>query len=786
MFFNYLKLALRNLSRQKAFSFINIFGLALGLASSLVIMLWVKDELSFDRFHTKADRTYRLVSHVGDLKAAISPAPFAPAIQELSGDVQHATRVYRIQSAMLQVGDKKFEEKAGYWAEPSFFEVFDFRLLQGDAKTTLKEPTGIVISEAMAVKYFGTTDAIGKTIRKDKDEDFVVTGILAQAPGNSHLRFDFLLPWVKEAVTNDDIRANNWGNFDFYTFITFDRPKDETFIADFEEKLSELFASNEKRVPAKFKLQPITDIHLHSNFMADVPGHGNFQYVAVLSIIAIFIIVIGCINFMNLSTARSARRAKEVGLRKVAGAVRGQLIKQFLGESLVISIASLIIAIVAVIVLLPQVNLLVGKQLRIDFKDPFFLIAAGGITIVTGILSGLYPAFILSGFAPAKVLKKDVRSGVGGSIFRNVLVVSQFVISIVLLVSTTVVYQQLRYVQSKDLGYDKENLIYVNLHGNMWNEIHKWQAAFNAEPLTANASFANALPTDLVSGTGNFTWPGKDPAFKPIFATIFVDEKFTNVYNVEIISGRNFNHNLIGDSTNFLFNETAIKIMGFTNESALGQEIELWGTKGHIVGVVRDFNFKPLRQNVEPMMLPANRWGGTVVVKAEPGKTGETIAAMERVWSANETLYPFSYGFIDQDLENLYRGEKQVGTLFTFFAGLAILISCLGLYGLSAFIAEQRTREIGIRKALGASVLNILYLLNTRFVLPVLIAMIIAAPLAWFTMDKWLSGFAYHVNFNWALVAIAGCAALAISLLTVSYESYKAARINPVKTLRSE
>lgn len=784
---NYLKLAFRNLSRQKAFSLINITGLAIGLASSLIIFLWVQDEISFDTFHEKANRTYRLTAAAGDLEVAITPAPMAPALKETLPEIEHTTRLWAITSAMMQAGDLKFEEKKGFYTEPSFFEVFDFNLLLGDVETALEQPNGIILTEELAVKYFGTADALGKILRKDNQDDFTVTGILAKAAGNSHLKFDFLLPWSQAATWERNIKENRWDNFDFYSYIIFDEPIKEKSISGFEKTIAKIYHDHEKELEVQFQLQPLTEIHLHSRFMADVAGHGNFQYVAVLTIIAVFIVVIGCINFMNLSTARSARRAKEVGLRKVAGALRTQLVKQFLGESLLITSIALIVALILVALALPAVNDLVGKQLSMNFQDPFVVGCLLGITLITGVFSGMYPALILSGFTPIKVLKKDVKGGAGGAAFRNVLVITQFVISIVLLVGTSVVYQQLGYVQSKDLGFDKENLLYVTLHGDVYGKLNTWRSAFQANPLTANVTIATGVPTNHVSGTATVYWQGKDPSEQILFAHMFIDENFIPLYNMELVSGRNFYPELRGDSVNFIINEKAAEVMGFTSESAVGQSLKLWGDKaGVIVGVVRDFNFKPLQEVIEPLILGTNTWGRVVVIKAQPNKTTETIQAMEKVWNNLESVYPFSFNFVDQDLENLYQSERQVGTLFSVFAVLAIIISSLGLYGLSAYIAEQRTREIGIRKALGASVLNILFLLNTRFVIPVFIAMIIAAPLAYFTMNKWLQGFAYQVNFNWWIVLIAGAIALLISVFTVSFESVKAAKVNPVKSLRTE
>lgn len=787
MFRNYLKLAFRNLSRQKAYSIINISGLAIGLASSLIILLWVQDEKSYDTFHANADRTYRITATAGDLSVAITPTPVGPAIQERSPEIIYNTRVFKESGVMLHNGDVKFNEPNTFYAEPSLFDVFDFELLHGDKKTALNDVRSVIVSEATAIKYFGTTDVLGKTIMKRIDEQFTITGVLAKPQGHSHLQFDVIFPFAHLATWYSNLKDNQWDNFDIYTYVVFNKTVDGAFLDDFGKKLTELYTEHDKKLQVQFSVQKLTDIHLHSQLMAEVSPNGSYQYVAALTVIAVVIVFIGCINFMNLATARSVRRAKEVGLRKVAGAVRAQLVTQFLGESILITFLSLIIALVLAALALPFVNELVSKQLGINFADLRLLSAIGAASIFTGLVSGIYPALVLSGFTPIKVLKKDVKSGAGGSVFRNSLVIMQFVISIVLLVGTAVIYQQLTFIRARDIGYNKENLIYTNIQGWDQGRQARWRAAFQSRTETANVTLTNDVPTDLVSGSAGVEWQGKDPGMQPIFADLFVDENFVPVFNMKMASGRNFNHEIRGDSNNFMINETAARIMGFTPETAIGQKLKMNDNlTGQIVGVIKDFNFKPLRQAIEPMILRPNTWGNIVVIKAEAGKVKETIAAMEDVWKSQETVYPFSYDFIDQDLEDLYKSERQIGTLFTAFSLLAILISCLGLYGLSAYIAEQRTREIGIRKALGASITSIIYLLTRRFVIPVLAAMVIAAPLAWYAMSQWLNDFAYKIDFNWLYVVAAGMLALVISLVTVSYESVKAAKVNPVKSLRTE
>jgi putative ABC transport system permease protein len=783
---NYLKLALRNLSRQKAFSFINITGLAIGLACSMLILLWVRDELSFDRFHHQSQQIYRLVGEASGLQIAISPAPVGPALRDELPEVTDVVRLMSMGNVMAEANDVKFEEKQVFSADSNFFQVFDFTLVQGDPATALLEPNGLVVTEALARKYFGTTDVMGKTFHLLNKDDFKVTGVIASVPSNSHLQFDLILPWAYVATRERDIVENRWDNFNYFTYLVLHQPLQGADLVALETKIDTFYKSKVEKLQVNFHLQRLTDIHLYSKFMADVPGHGNAQYVTVFIVIAIVILLVACINFMNLATARSARRAKEVGLRKVAGAVRTQLIAQFLGEAVLISFMALILALVIVYFSLPALNEQVGKQLFIDVRDRVMIGGFVGITVLTGLLSGSYPALFLSGFSPIKVLKKDTRGGAGGALFRNVLVVMQFVISIVLLVGTAIVYQQLNFIRSKNLGFNKENLLWIRMRDDIDKKINPAKAALGANPLTANYSFATDVPTNLVSGTIGVEWQGQDKEKQIIFATLHADENFIPVYNMQLIAGRNFNKDCVGDTTNFILNEEAVQAMGFTVESAINQPVTMWQQKGRVVGVVKNFNFKPLQQRIEPLIIRPNTWGGVVVVKANPNRTPETIAALEKVWNEVNPLYPFAYGFVDQDLEKLYKSEKQIGSLFTVFAFLAIFISCLGLYGLSAYIAEQRTKEIGIRKALGASLSGIVYLLIRKFVVPVLAAMVVAAPVAYFAMYKWLQAFAYRVNFNWLFVLLAGVIAAAVSLLTVSYESIRAARVNPVRSLREE
>ena len=786
---NYLKIAFRNIIRHKAFAAINIAGLAIGMACSIFILLWVQNELSYDRFNKNANEIYRIAARAGDFKVAINPAPMVADLQAKMPVIRNTVRL-ATSSNVFEVGERKFEEKRVFYADSTFLQVFSYRLLKGDRASVLNRPDAVLITEDLAKKYFGHEDALGKILRKDNNKDVIVTGILANIPSNSHLQFDCILPMSSIAQTNDNIKNQVWDNFDFYAYVQLDKTSGPSSanIAKFNKQMDDIYKTHvsEKTLKVNFWLQPLTAIHLHSNYQVDLPGHGNIQYVNIFFVVALFILSVACINFMNLATARSARRAKEVGLRKVVGAGRKQLIGQFLGESMLISFVSLILATGIVWLLLPLFNDLAGKKLSIHLLDRRIITILVTIALATGLISGSYPALFLSGFQPVKVLKGNMKTMGGNLIFRNGLVVVQFVVSIMLLAGTAIVYRQLNFIKSMNLGFDKSNLLYLPMAGEMWNKQQALKAELKQNPLTSNYAITSDLPVDLASGTVNVHWEGKDPKSQVVFPTLMVDEGFFNVFQMKILSGRVFSPEFKSDSTNFIVNEKAVQVMGMKVSNAVGKSLSLWDNKGTIIGVVKNFNYKPIQQPIEPMIIALNRWGGTAVVRTQPGKTEATIKALGKISADLNPAYPFSYGFLDQDLANQYKGEQRMGSLFNVFAVLAIFISCMGLYGLSAFMAEQRTKEIGVRKVLGASVFKVVYLLSTGFTKLILIAVVIAVPLAWFAINSWLKSFAFRVNADWMVFLIASLAALAIAWLTVSYESIKAAIANPVKSLRNE
>jgi len=787
---NYFKIAFRNIVRHKAFATINIAGLAIGMACSIFILLWVQNELSYDKFHKNADNIYRLTASFNGSEGATNSGPMVPELKAKIPAIKNFVRFSQPTTTVFEMGTKRFEEKAVFYADSTLLQVFSFPLMNGNAKTALTRPDAVLITEDMAKKYFGNEDAMGKILKRDNKDNLVVTGVLKNIPANSHLQFDFIMPMSAIAQSDWRLRDNIWDSYDFYDYIQLDKDFEATpvALAGLSRQANKIFGEHIKENKPDIKLQPLADIHLRSDYHSNLPGQGNIQYVNIFFVVALFILAVACINFMNLATARSARRAKEVGLRKVVGAGRIQLIGQFLGESLFISFIALLIAVTIVYLLLPVFSNLAGKELSIQLLDGKLIALLLGIALFTGLISGSYPALFLSGFKPVEVLKGNMKMRGGNLYFRNGLVIVQFVVSIVLLIGTALVYRQLNYIKNRNLGYNKSNLLYMQMTGEMEDKQRTLKVELKTNPLTANFTTITDPISNMSSSTLGVEWEGRTVADNKIwFSKTWVTDGFFDVLQMKMASGRALSTTEFADSGNYVINEKAAKIMGMTPTDAIGRSLTFSGDKGIIVGVVKDFNYKPAQTAIEPMILAFNkRNGGIVLVRTQPGKTEATIQALEKISKQLNPSFPFSYGFVDQDLNNLYKGEQQMGSLFNVFAIIAIFISCMGLYGLSAFMAEQRTREIGVRKVLGASVFNVVYLLSTGFTKLILIAIVIAIPIAWFAINKWLSSFAYRVDVGWAIFLIASLGALAIAWITVSYESVKAAIANPIKSLRAE
>jgi predicted permease len=791
MFKNYLKIAFRNIIRHKAYSAINISGLTIGMASSILILLWVRNELSYDRFHKNADQLYRITVDASGYKAAVNPAGMPAGLQAEIPQIKKTVRLSHLSSNIFESGQNKFEEKKVFYVDPTFLEVFTFPLVKGDPKTALQRIDGVLLTERMAKKYFGDQEALGRTLKKDNDNMVTVTGILADVPANSHLQFDFILPIAANVGNAEDLKTNTWKNFNFYSYVQLDNSftPSTASLARLNDQIDKIYRQHvPEGIKAKFQLQPLTSIHLHSNLQIDLPGHGNVQYVNIFFIVAIVILIVACINFMNLATARSARRAREVGLRKVVGAMKSQLIWQFLGESLLISFFALLLAVALVWLVLPIFNTLAQKELTLRFVDTRLLLSLLGIALATGLISGSYPALFLSGFQPVKVLKGHLKARGANLLFRNGLVIVQFVVSIVLLIGTVVVYKQLQFIKSRNMGFEKENLLYMPMNSASWEKEQALTSALQQNPLTAEYTLISELPVNLTTGNVDVQWEGKDPQSQIVIPSMDVDEDFFDVFRMKMLNGRTFSTSHNADSNNYVINERAVQVMGMTMENAVGKPILFDDKRGMIIGVVKDFNFKPVQQAIEPLILRlnANKYGGYMVVRTRPGSTEATIKALESISRDLNPAYPFNYNFLDQDLASLYKGEQQMGNIFNLFAILAVFISSLGLYGLSAFLAQQRTKEIGIRKVLGASTFNIVYLLSTGFTRLVLIAIVVAIPIALLAINRWLENFAYHVQLSWLIFVTGPLAALIVAWLTVSYESLKAAITNPVSSLKSE
>ncbi len=788
---NYILSAFRNLRRNKLFFGLNILGLAIGMCGSILIFLWVQDEMSYDRFNKKADAIFRLTVKGYNEEVATSPVGLGPALPAELPEVEAATRFTFSDPKVLSFRDHRFMETGIGYADSNFLQVFNYPLLTGSPKEVLSRKDGILLTERSAKKYFGNEDPLGKSMRMDNQRSYVVTGILKDVPRNSHLQFDFLLPMsiMDERERNDN---GYWRNFIYFTFLRLQETaaNDPGRLHRLEQNMVTIFKKHETGIEVKFLLQRLTDIHLHSRLVMDVAGQGNIQYVHIFSWVALFILLIACINFMNLSTAISGTRAKEVGLRKTVGALRYQLVGQFLGESLLLSFIAMLLGVGLVLVMLPMFNELTGKQIGVQFLSGPRILGIISVAAGVGLLAGIYPALALSAFQPVKVLKGLKVLHPGRSYFRNGLVMLQFTISIVLMVGTVVVYQQLQFIHHRDIGYKKENLLYIPIPqiGDMKKNAEMIDVALSKYPGIVSHTVVSDLPTDLTSGDPDVQWNGKDPKQQTIFSMLGGDENFIATFGMHLVAGRYFSRGFAGDQHNFVVNETALKVMGLTPASALGKRINYSGQEGSIIGVLKDFNFKPVHQAVAPLLLMKGWMRGYLyeVVRTTPAAVETVLPLVRKAFDAVYEGYPFSYGFVDQDLSRLYTTDQRMGQLITVFSVLSIIVSCLGLFGLSAYTTQRRFKEIGVRKVLGASVACIVQLLTREFLGPVVLAALIAFPVAYWVMGNWLSAFAYRISIQWWVFAVAWMGAVLIAVVTVSLQAAKAALVNPVLSLRME
>jgi len=782
---NYLKIALRNIRRHKGYSFINIAGLAIGMACCILILLWVQDELSYDRFHENGSDIYRVIQDIKfadhDTTWAITQGPLGPSLAADFPEIINATRITG-RRFRLTYDDKSFDEILGM-ADGSIFEMFTFPLVKGDSATALSDPHSIVITEEMAEKYFGNEDPLGKTIKADNQWDFQVTGILKEVPHNSHLKFDFLIPFIFGRELNYTV--DRWGNSQFRTYVQLQKGAPVEGVI---QKISGyLFEKPTIEKDARLNLQPLARIHLYSNYEYD-SAHGDITYVAIFSLIAFFILLIACINFMNLATARSGNRAKEVGMRKVSGAHKTDIVRQFYGESILLAFIALIVALTFVWLLLPTFNNLAAKELSLGVPGNLLvLLGLVGITLLTGVISGSYPALFLSSFQPVKILKGSLQSGSKGSVFRKVLVVFQFALTIFLIICTIAVYNQLNYMRNMKLGYEKEYMIYKGMRGDVRAKFDSVKNELLQNPNILGVTASSNVPTyGYTFSNSLWRWEGQDPDEEILMRAVFVDLDYFKTFGMEIVEGRSYSKELATDATEaIMVNEEAVKVMGM--ESPIGKRLSIGKNNMKIIGVVKNYHFRSLRQEIDPLILIYNpRPCGVLFARLRSENIPKTIGYMENIWKEFAPGHPFNYGFLDEAIDDLYRSEQRIGTILRYFSILAIFISCLGLFGLASFMAESRTKEIGIRKVLGASVSNIVLLLSREFTKWVLLANIIAWPVAYFAMYKWLQSYAYSTNIAlWSFI-LSGAIALVIATVAVSYQSIKAAVTNPADSLRYE
>ncbi len=793
MFRNYLKIAFRNLIRNKATSLINIAGLAIGITCCMLILLWVRDELSYDRFHENANKIYRVTQHDynsnGDyFPVAVTPWPLAAALKNDYPEVIESARLRILKGKLINYKDKKIFEDDFVAIDPSFLKIFSFPLVIGDISTALTEPNTVLITEETAEKYFGNDDPMGKSITINNRVDFKVTGILKNVPHNSHIRFDFLVPF--ESTLRAEGWTEAWHTNNYYTFVQL---KNSSSHQSLSGKIYDYIQKIYPDWETKFILQPLTDIHLRSDYAIDLYGQTQSKafYVYAFSIVALFILFIACINFMYLSTVRSVKRAKEVGLRKVVGARRANIVAQFYGESIFLTIISLFAAVILVELLIPLFNNMSGKQLTLNlFNDPLVPFGLLGMGLITGLISGSYPALVLSSFRPIDSVKdanllffsKSRRSN-----FRRILIVTQFVLSIMLIIGTLVVSKQVDFMMNSKLGYEKEHIVYLIKRGNLSSQYDAFKTELLKNQNIIGVTGSSDIPTYSVHSTGAFTWEGRNPEVNFPIHQFSIDHDYIKTFEMQIVEGRDFSREFPVDASieSFIVNESAVKAMGL--ENPIGKNFSLYDHTGKIVGVVADFHYKSFQTKVEPLCMRIDpRWIHYLFIKVKSENIRESINSIESIYNNFNPDYPFELAFLDEAVEGLYNSEKRTMQIFSQLTLIAIMISCLGLFGLAAFITQQRTKEIGIRKVLGGSISNVIGLISREFILLVSVANIIAWPVAYYLMDNWLQNFAYKTEIGWWIFLFAGGSALIIALLTVSSQAIKAAIANPVEALKYE
>ena len=794
MLLNYFKVAFRSLWRRKTFSLINILGLAVGIAACFLIFLYVKFQTSFDAFHSKADRIYRIVDDVitptETIHSGLSQSPIAINVKRDYPEVEDAVRISP-ESFLIRIGDAKYQEEHSALADSTLFNVFDFPLIAGDPKTALRDPMSVVLSESLAKKYFGKETAMGKElIMTGNAIPAKVTGIMKDIPANSQIIADLFVSissW--KPIYGQPTSDSEWTNHNHYAYLLL---KPNTDPKALEKKFPDFMERHDGRQMKELQmfytlfLEPLRDVYLKSKRGGMIEGNINNVY--IFSVIAIFILLIACINFINLTTARSAERAKEVGIRKVVGALRFQLARQFLSESVLICLMSFAIAILLCVLMLPMFNNLSGQEISKGiFQQPLLVLGLFGLTVLLGLVAGFYPSLVLSSFQPVTVLKGRFSAGSRGMLLRRALVVSQFTISIALIIATIVVYKQLSYMRNQDLGFSKDQQVVIFTNYDKNKDVFK--SSLKEITGVKSTTYSNCAPggnpysayTKIQNRAGEMQQMNID-----YYA---VDFDFINQFGLKMVAGRQFSTEFPTDTGKaMILNEASVKMLGYaTPQDAIGRDFSQWGREGKIIGVLKDFHAKSLQTEIKPMVFRIEPYGwGTISIKVDGRNLPKTLAAIESKWKTIIPNRPYAFNFLDESFNKLYRSEEQFGKLFFNFAVLAIFISCLGLLGLASYSTIQRTREIGVRKVLGASVTSIVNLLSVDFIKQVLIAFVIAVPVAWWGMHSWLKDFAYRTQITWWVFAAAGLTAVMIAFFTISFQAIRAALENPVKSLRTE
>ncbi|MCR9015329.1 ABC transporter permease [Aquiflexum gelatinilyticum] len=805
---NYFKIVFRNTKKHPLYVMINIFGLAVGMAVSILILLFVKHELSYDKYHENSDRIVRVsrawFNQDGEISLHLGHAapPFGPLIKsDFGDDVEQTVRFFNF-NPLVKYNDDAFVEERFFFADPEVFEVFSWKLLEGKSDVLGQFSDAIILTETMAKKYFGNENPIGKTLELElvgNRVPFQVRGLMEDVPDNSHFQVDFLASMrpVKDFYGGEEQMMQNYGSNNFSTYLLLaEGVKAEVLEAKLPELIDRHMGENQAGVPAskgtQLFLWPLTDIHLHSNLDSEIEPNGNIDYVYVYLAVALFILLIACINFMNLSTARSSLRSMEVGLRKVMGADRSGLVRQFMGESFVLAFIALVFAVILVFVFLPVFANFTDKALSFNLiKNPEYLFGLLGLALFVGLISGSYPALFLSGFTPSKVLKGVFKAGSGHKQFRSALVTGQFAISVMLIVAVLVVISQLNFMQSKDLGFKKDDLVVLPANQNITSNYLILKDRLENHPGIREVSISSRVPSGrlLDSQGASAEVNGELSQVNVRIADIHVAHNFTQTFGIPIVAGRTFDYLQATDSTEaFVLNEAAIRAIGWLSpEEAVGKQFNYGGRKGYVTGVMKDFHFESLHQPIVPIvfMISVDR-SNLVTIKIDADKKEETLAYLKEEWQQLRPDYPFDPLFVDEGFNRQYEAENKVKTIFTFFAGLAVLISILGLLGLTTFETEQRTREIGIRKVMGAETFNIVTLLGKDFMKLVFFGFLIAVPISWYGMSQWLEDFAFRIGISWQVFLIAGLVAGLIAAITVSGQAIKAALANPVKSIKNE